>query len=95
MGTEEQWVQRNSGYRGAEGTEVLRNIGYRVTEEHWVRRNSGCRGAVGTEVQRSKEHEVVTNNCCVNWTDFTGIKLPFNYKIQSLETEDRDALFSM
>ena len=51
MGTEEQWVQRCRGYRGAEGAEVLRNIGYRVTEEHWVQRNSGCRGAVGTEEQ--------------------------------------------
>jgi len=60
-------------------------------EEQWVQRNSRYRG---TEVQRSKEHEIVTNNC-VNWTDFTGIKLPFNYKIQSLETEDQDALFAV
>ena len=36
-GTEEQWVQRNSGYRG--------------TEEQWVQRNSGYRGTVGTEEQ--------------------------------------------
>ena len=31
----------------------------------------------------------------MNWTDLTGIKLPFNYKIQSLETEDLDALFAV
>ena len=31
----------------------------------------------------------------VNWTDLTGIKLPFNYKIQSLEAEDLDALFAV
>ena len=31
----------------------------------------------------------------VNRTDLTGIKLPFNYKIQSLETEDLDALFDV
>ena len=30
----------------------------------------------------------------VNWTDLTGIKLPFDYKIQSLETEDLDTLFA-
>ena len=60
-----------------------------------MQRISGYRGTVGTEVLRSKEHEIVTNNCCVNWTDFTGMKLPFNYKIQSLETEDQDALFAV
>ena len=31
----------------------------------------------------------------MNWTDLSGIKLPFNYKIQSLETEDLDALFAV
>ena len=31
----------------------------------------------------------------VNWADFTGLKLPLNYKIQSLETEDQDALFAV
>lgn len=31
----------------------------------------------------------------MNRADFTGIKLPFNYKIQSLETEDQDALFAV
>ena len=30
----------------------------------------------------------------MNWTDLTGIKLPFNYKIQCLET-DLDALFAV
>ena len=31
----------------------------------------------------------------MNWTDLTGFKLRFNYKIQSLETEDLDALFAV
>ena len=31
----------------------------------------------------------------MNWTDLTGIKLTFNYKIQSLEAEDLDALFAV
>ena len=31
----------------------------------------------------------------MNWTDLTGIKLPFNYKIQSLEDEDLDELFAV
>lgn len=33
--------------------------------------------------------------CCKLAIDLTGIKLPFNYKIQSLETEDLDALFAV
>ena len=37
MGTEEQWVQKNTRY-----TE---------TEEHWVQRNSGYRGTIGTQEQ--------------------------------------------
>ena len=40
MGTEEQWVQRDSGYRGTEGT-----------EEQWLHRNRGYRG---TEEQRNR-----------------------------------------
>ena len=31
----------------------------------------------------------------VNWADLNGIKLPFNYKIQTLEIEDQDALFAV
>jgi len=31
--TEEQWVQRNNGYRGAVGAEEQRNSGYAGTEE--------------------------------------------------------------
>ena len=41
MGTEEQWVQRSSGYRGAVGTDDQRNSGNRGPEEQWEQRNSG------------------------------------------------------
>ena len=56
MGTEEQWIQRISGYRGSVGTEkqwVLRDRGTVSTEEQGVQRSSGYRGTVGTEEQRN------------------------------------------
>ena len=52
MGTEDQWVQRTSGYRGAVGTEEQGNSGHRGPEEKWVQRT---RGTVGTEEQRKSE----------------------------------------
>ena len=50
MGTEEQWVQRNSGYRGTVSTEeqwIQRNSGHR-SEEQLAQSNSGTRGTIGT-----------------------------------------------
>ena len=38
MGTEEQWVQRN---RDTDEQGVQRDSGYRGGEEHWSQRNSG------------------------------------------------------
>ena len=31
----------------------------------------------------------------VDWSNLTHLKLPTNYKLQSLETEDHDALFAV
>ena len=31
----------------------------------------------------------------VDWSNLTHLKLPTNYKVQSLETEDHDALFAV
>ena len=55
MGTEEQWVQRNSGYRETAGTEEQwdqRNRGTVGTEEQWVQRNRGTVGTAEQWVQR-------------------------------------------
>ena len=41
VGTEEQWVQRNSGHRGTVGT-----------EEQWAQRNIGHRGTRGTSTSK-------------------------------------------
>ena len=61
-GTEKQWEQRTSGYRGPVGTEDQRNSGNRGPvgtedqcnsgprgpEKQWEQRTSGYRGPVGT-----------------------------------------------
>ena len=55
MGTEEQWVQRNSGYKETAGTEEQwdqRNRGTVGTEEQCVQRNRGTIGTAEQWVQR-------------------------------------------
>ena len=47
-GTEWQWVQKNTGYRGTENT-----LG---TEEQCVQSNGGFKGTVGAKVQRKSEY---------------------------------------
>ena len=48
-GTEEQWVQRNSGYRGTVSTEEQRHRRTGGTEGQWVQRR---RGTLVTAEQR-------------------------------------------
>lgn len=52
MGTEEQWVQSNTGQRGTLEKWAHRNgwhKGTLGTEEHWSKRNTRHRGTVGRE----------------------------------------------
>ena len=40
MGTEEQWVKRDSGYRGTVGAEEQRNTGHSGTAVKWDKTNT-------------------------------------------------------